>query len=252
MCNFDLVNFTILELRDRTLTKIKESTGIEYITQFTSKKSLKKGIVGLIVGLGLLGTTQLAQADTVKVKPGDTLSDIAQVHHDTVAHLEKVNHLKNVAMIFPGDTLVTGKTSPSKAKVTDPVGSHMKPVESFKQPQAQLAQETSKQASVASQSVTQVPQQSAPVKQATPAPQAQPQNTQAQSNSAKEQVAQIESRGDYKARNGQFVGRYQLTDSYLNGDYSEANQERVADKYVADRYGNWNNALIHEHNFGWY
>lgn len=245
-----MLNWTILSERANTLTKIKESTGIEYITQFTSKKSLKKGIVGLIVGLGLLGTTQLAQADTVKVKPGDTLSEIAQVHHDTVAHLEKVNHLKNVAVIFPGDTLVTGKTNPKKAKVTDPLEPVTTHPESFNKPQAQSHYEAPKQAQVSSQSVTQVPQQSAPAKQATPAP--QPQNTQAQSNSAKEQVAQIESRGDYNARNGQFVGRYQLTDSYLNGDYSEANQERVADKYVADRYGNWNNALSHERNFGWY
>lgn len=239
-------------MREQILSPKLKKAQVHYITQFTSKKSLKKGIVGLIVGLGLLGTTQLAQADTVKVKSGDTLSQIAQVHHDTVAHLEKVNQLKDVAIIFPGDTLVTGKTNPKKAKVTDPLEPVTTHLESFNKPQAQSHYEAPKQAQVSSQSVTQVPQQSAPVKQATPAPQAQPQDTQAQSNSAKEQVAQIESRGDYKARNGQFVGRYQLTDSYLNGDYSEANQERVADKYVADRYGNWNNALIHEHNFGWY
>lgn len=51
-----------------------------------------------------------------------------------------------------------------------------------------------------------------------------------------------ESGGSYTATNGQYIGRYQLTDSYLNGDYSAANQERVADAYVAGRYGSWSAA----------
>lgn len=31
--------------------------------------------------------------------------------------------------------------------------------------------------------------------------------------------------------------------SYLNGDLSAENQERVADSYVAGRYGSWSAAL---------
>lgn len=56
---------------------------------------------------------------------------------------------------------------------------------------------------------------------------------------AKEFIAQKESGGSYTARNGIFYGRYQLTESYLNGDLSPENQERVADAYVAERYGSW-------------
>lgn len=56
---------------------------------------------------------------------------------------------------------------------------------------------------------------------------------------AKEFIAQKESGGSYTAQNGIFYGRYQLTDTYLNGDYSPENQERVADQYVAARYGSW-------------
>ena len=33
-----------------------------------------------------------------------------------------------------------------------------------------------------------------------------------------------ESGGSYSARNGQYIGKYQLSASYLNGDYSAANQ----------------------------
>lgn len=72
------------------------------------------------------------------------------------------------------------------------------------------------------------------------------------SSSAKEIIAQRESGGSYNARNGQYIGRYQLSSSYLGGDYSPANQERVADNYVAQRYGSWENALSFWNNNGWY
>ncbi|MDK2845198.1 MAG: hypothetical protein PWP69_1990, partial [Enterococcus sp.] len=85
-------------------------------------------------------------------------------------------------------------------------------------------------------------------------------NTQAQStttytgtsSSAKEWIAQKESGGSYTAQNGRYYGRYQLDSSYLNGDYSPANQERVADNYVANRYGSWENAQQFWLTHGWY
>ncbi len=40
---------------------------------------------------------------------------------------------------------------------------------------------------------------------------------------AKEWIAQKES-GELHCTNGRYIGRYQLTDSYLNGDYSAENQ----------------------------
>ena len=69
---------------------------------------------------------------------------------------------------------------------------------------------------------------------------------------AKEEIARRESGGSYTATNGIYYGRYQLTNSYLNGDYSAANQERGADQYVADRYGSWSNALAFWNANGWY
>ena len=69
---------------------------------------------------------------------------------------------------------------------------------------------------------------------------------------AKEWIAQKESGGSYTATNGQYIGRYQLTASYLNGDYSAENQERVADAYVAGRYGSWTAAKNFWLNNGWY
>lgn len=82
--------------------------------------------------------------------------------------------------------------------------------------------------------------------------QAPAQNYTANNSSAKQIIAQRESGGSYNARNGQYIGKYQLSASYLNGDYSPANQERVADQYVAQRYGSWDNALTFWNNNGWY
>ncbi|MBB1063281.1 LysM peptidoglycan-binding domain-containing protein [Limosilactobacillus fastidiosus] len=69
---------------------------------------------------------------------------------------------------------------------------------------------------------------------------------------AKAWIANHESGGNYSATNGQYIGKYQLSASYLNGDYSAANQERVADQYVASRYGSWTAAQQHWIANGWY
>lgn len=97
------------------------------------------------------------------------------------------------------------------------------------------------------------------------APAAQPQASSAQNSSgsyathngfsagsAKEAIAMTESGGSYTAQNGQYYGRYQLTSSYLGGDFSPANQERVADSYVAGRYGSWDAAWAFHQAHGWY
>lgn len=69
---------------------------------------------------------------------------------------------------------------------------------------------------------------------------------------AKEWIAFRESGGDYNSRNGIYVGRYQLNEMYLDGDYSEENQEAAAEAYIADRYGSWQAAQEHWREYGWY
>ncbi|AGI11636.1 hypothetical protein LP037_021 [Listeria phage LP-037] len=72
--------------------------------------------------------------------------------------------------------------------------------------------------------------------------------------SAKEYIAYVESRGDYNCRSatGKYIGRYQLEEWNLKGDYSPANQERAADAYVAQRYGTWEKAKEFHIIHGWY
>ena len=74
----------------------------------------------------------------------------------------------------------------------------------------------------------------------------------AEDAAAKEWIAQKESSGSYTAQNGQYYGRYQLSLSYLNGDLSAENQEKVADAYVASRYGSWSAAKTFWLANGWY
>ena len=72
------------------------------------------------------------------------------------------------------------------------------------------------------------------------------------SSSAATQIAQAESGGSYTAQNGRYYGMYQLDRSYLHGDYSPANQERVFRQYCQQRYGSVNGALAFRQQHGWY
>jgi hypothetical protein len=69
---------------------------------------------------------------------------------------------------------------------------------------------------------------------------------------AKAWIANRESGGNYNARNGQYIGKYQLSAAYLGGNYSPAHQEQVADNYVKSRYGSWVNAKNFWLSHGWY
>lgn len=74
----------------------------------------------------------------------------------------------------------------------------------------------------------------------------------ASERSAKLWIARRESGYNYHARNGRYYGRFQLDVSYLHGDYSVANQERTADRYVKGRYGSWTAAKRFWMAHNWY
>lgn len=209
--------------------------------------NLKQTLLTVTAAAGLFGVTAVtANADTVTVKPGDTVSDIAAANHTTIAAIEKANELADINFILPGQKLdIDGE---GNVKVVE-------------QPKAQVSAQApvKAQTPVKAQAPVQVqqPEQKAAQKPAAQKTQAPVQSHKSAaytgtSSSAKDQLAQRESGGSYTARNGQFVGKYQLGAQMLNGDYSEANQERTADRYVEDRYGSWENALKHSNQTGWY
>ncbi|WP_324721556.1 aggregation-promoting factor [Latilactobacillus curvatus] len=183
-------------------------------------------------GLLFVGQSKASAATTYTVATGDTLSTIAQKfagNTDLVNQIATTNNIQDINMIFVGEqlTIDTDQTA-TPVQTTTPVV-------------------------VAQPAAVQTP---APVVQAQPTVQATPvQQTAAvapTTSSAKEWIAQKESGGSYSARNGQMIGRYQLTASYLNGDYSAANQDRVADQYVTSRYGSWDAAKSFWLSNGWY
>lgn len=174
-----------------------------------------------------------ANADTVTVKSGDTLSQIADENNTTVSSIQSLNSLQNIHLIFPGQKLVINANNGDAAVST--------------QQSAQTTQQASQQ---------QTTQQSAQTMQQASQQQTMQTTQQAVASSseqaARDWIASRESGGSYTAQNGNYYGKYQLSSAYLGGDYSAENQERVADSYVLNRYGSWANAKSHWLQNGWY
>ena len=62
-------------------------------------------LAGATFATALLGAGTVVSANVLTVQHGDTLSEIAQKHHTTVAKLAKDNHIKNVDFITAGQKL---------------------------------------------------------------------------------------------------------------------------------------------------
>ncbi|CAI2560570.1 hypothetical protein AKUH4B507X_01940 [Apilactobacillus kunkeei] len=170
---------------------------------------------------------------TVTVQSGDTLWGLSQKYNVSLSSLRAVNNRVNTDLIYVGEKI----TLPSSATVS----TDQKTVDS-----ATTAQSTTNQQSVAQ------PQQQTQTQSTTNHSQSQSSSYTGSNSSAKEWIANRESGGSYTASNGQYYGKYQLGAAMLHGDYSAANQERVADQYVAARYGSWDNAKSFWLQHGWY
>ena len=211
----------------------------EFLDMSLTTKKIKTTIAGVAALLAFFAPSLASAQETVTytVKSGDTLSEIAEKYNTTVEKLAAKNNIKDIHLIYVDQVLVIEGT----ASTTAPAATT--------EETAPVATETVEEAPAATTTYE------APAAPATPAAES---NTAAASTvsgseaEAKEWIAQKESGGSYTATNGRYIGRYQLTDSYLNGDYSAENQERVADAYVAGRYGSWTAAKNFWLNNGWY
>lgn len=181
-----------------------------------------------------------ANADTVTVKSGDTLSQIADENNTTVSSIQSLNSLQNIHLIFPGQKLVINANNGDAAVSTQ---------QSAQTTQQASQQQTTQQASQ-QQTTQQTSQQQASQQQTTQTTQQAVASSSEQA--ARDWIASRESGGSYTAQNGNYYGKYQLSSAYLGGDYSAENQERVANSYVLNRYGSWANAKSHWLQNGWY
>ena len=202
------------------------------------KLNIKTKLAGFAVVLAFLAPslTFAQETKTYTVKPGDTLSEIAETYNTTVEKLAKLNNIKNVDLIFIDQVLVIDGEAPVAETTTTEA------------PVAEV-EETPAVAETVVEETNEAPASAPVAAESYSAPAATVSGSEAE---AKEWIAQKESGGSYTATNGRYIGRYQLTDSYLNGDYSAENQERVADAYVAGRYGSWTAAKNFWLNNGWY
>lgn len=162
---------------------------------------------------------------TVKVKKGDTVSELAEKYHTTTRAVVQANQLQDPDFILAGQNLtIPGKSqmgivdqpiSRENSNVTAPIAA---------------VDET---ASTDSRGSIEPPLDGA-------------------EKSARDYIIQHESSNNYNARNGRYIGKYQLDQNYLHGDFSPANQEKVAAQYVQQRYGSWVNAKQHWVKNNWY
>lgn len=168
---------------------------------------------------------------------GDTLGTISKALDISIDQIVNANEIANRDLIIAGNTLHLS-TELDTVAIEDNV-THK--VETFELEEP-VAEETTAP-------VEEAPVEEAPAETTT----AEAANTTSGSEAeAKAWIAFKESTDNYNARNGQYIGKYQLTDSYLNGDFSPENQERVADEYVASRYGSWVAAKEFWLQNGWY
>ena len=210
-----------------------------------SKKAAKiTAAIAGAVALGTVATATTANADSIyTVQAGDTLSGISyKLGHDLtfVDTLASNNQIADKNVIYVGQKLVIkddGEVAPTTAQqvATLPAATSQNTTSQTQASQApaqQTASATTQSVNAAATNYTS--------------------NVAGNDAAAKAWIAGRESGGNYGARNGQYVGKYQLSASYLNGDYSAANQERVADQYVANRYGSWSAAQAFWQSHGWY
>ena len=199
-------------------------------------KKIKTTIAGVAALLAFFAPALASAQETVTytVKSGDTLSEIAEKYNTTAEKLAAKNNIKDIHLIYVDQVLVIEGTASTVAPAATT------------EETAPVATETVEEAPAATTTTTTY---EAPAAESNTAAASTVSGSEAE---AKEWIAQKESGGSYTATNGQYIGRYQLTDSYLNGDYSAENQERVADAYVAGRYGSWTAAKNFWVNNGWY
>ena len=219
---------------------------------------MKKVITGAAALSGLVALGQTANADEIIVKAGDTVSELALKYNTTIDAIQQANKLQDVNLIFVGQRLEFGSNVLAASQAAQ---QQAQPAQAAPQAQTQVQEaQAAPQAQTQVQEAQAAPQAQTQVQEAQPAQQQtqQVQTTAPQTPSsdaeasAKAWIANVESGGSYTAQNGRYYGKYQLTNSYLGGDYSPENQERVADNYVANRYGSWQAAKSFWLANGWY
>ena len=211
-------------------------------------KLLKKVVLATASFVGLMGVgTLAANASTYTVKSGDSLWEIANdngvsinsILTDNPSKLSSIN-----SVIYPDEQLELNQVA---TQVSTNNSSYNAPQATYK-PSTNNYTSANEQAGTASNTGN----NSYASSNDTNSNSANVSSGNSAHSSAANSIAQAESGGSYTAENSQYYGKFQLDKSYLHGDYSPANQDRVFVKYCNQRYGSVNNALSFRESHGWY
>ena len=209
-----------------------------------------------------------AEETKYTIQWGDTLGTIATALDISVDQIVDMNEIADRDLIIAGNTLhLTSETvsieDPSTQEVEtfereeteEPVEEVEEPVEEIEEAE-EPAEEIEETVEEAEEPVEEAEETEEVVEEETTEETATEEETApSQSGSeqeAKEWIAYKESTDNYDATNGQYIGKYQLSADYLDGDHSPENQEQTADEYVANRYGSWAEAKAFWEQNGWY
>ena len=158
------------------------------------KLNIKTKLAGFAVVLAFLAPslTFAQETKTYTVKPGDTLSEIAETYNTTVEKLAKLNNIKNVDLIFIDQVLVIDGAAPvAQTTTTEAPVAEVEETPAVAETVVEETYEAPASAPAAAESY------SAPA----PAPAATVSGSEAE---AKEWIAQKESGGSYTATNGRY------------------------------------------------
>ena len=161
----------------------------------------------------IVNTLGINANSQVTVHSGDNLSSLAQKYHVSVTALRHKNHLGDQVALVTGKQLVLPNSTDARSY---PKSSSSNVDQNTQDSHSSISKLSSAE------------------------------------RSAKDWIAYHESRGQYHVNNGKYYGKFELDTSLLNGDYSQANQERTADRYVHQRYGSWVHAKQFWETHNWY
>jgi len=197
-------------------------------------KSIKLATMGLSVALGL-GVATVANADTVTVKSGDTLSELASTYNTTIDALANDNQISDINFIVVGDVLqVNAKAVNQQAQSDNASASASVASSATPSTTATLTTETQTTVPTTSNSGSTYDQFIANG------------GTDAMWNT----IVMPESGGNVDATNGQYHGLGQTNQSWGYGSVATQTQGMI--DYAVSRYGSIDGALAFRSANNWW
>lgn len=238
-----------------TIAQLAQANHISNVNQLTVGQKIEVG-----------NASDGVAHQTYTVKNGDTLSSIASKFGTSVDAIKQLNGLSG-DMIYVDQALkVNGQmaevsvpamqsASTSEVAQAQPQSSNVQSTQTVK-PAAQESQvKAASQVTASSTAYTTSyghTNQQAAQNVASSNSNVSSDNSSILDSADAQYISNHESGGNYNASNGAYRGRWQLSDSYLGGDYSPAHQDQVFLQYCNERYGGVHQAAEHERAFGWY